>query len=184
MEQQQIFKHRLTGAIVLVALMVIFLPILFDGSGYEGLPHMDAKKKPAIVFEQYFPELVDEAKDIAPIATDDKDAGGKDIKEKPAQQSKPRSSERSVSRTPSAEDLQEMLWVVQLGVFSEKKRADEIEKQLRQKKFEKIYHKIVLVKGKSNYAVGLGPLGLDEAKHISKEVEAKLKITPYIKRDK
>ena len=52
-------KQRLLGAIVLVSMAVIFLPILFDGDGYRQLSNFEFNipEQPRISFDQNFREL-------------------------------------------------------------------------------------------------------------------------------
>ncbi len=178
MEAQEIFKHRLVGAIVLVALMVIFLPILFDGSGYQNLPHTAVGKKPQIVYEQYFPEIEEEMNDDKPPVRPPQTAADTAVaKEKQATVD---------AKKPAIEDLldKQGMWLVQLGVFGEKGGADKIEKQLRQNRFADVYRRQTTLKGKPVHAVGLGPFGLEKAERIADDVTAKMKIKPLIKRDK
>ncbi len=56
---EQHLKQRLLGAAVIVALGVIFLPVIFDGDGYRQLSNveLDVPEQPRISFEQNFPEL-------------------------------------------------------------------------------------------------------------------------------
>lgn len=57
MDQQ--LKQRLVGAITIVSLLVIFLPVIFDGSGYKQLLHLnlDTPAQPHLIIEQEFKEL-------------------------------------------------------------------------------------------------------------------------------
>lgn len=182
MEQQEIFKHRLVGAIVLVALMVIFLPILFDSSGRQDLPHMADGKKPQIVYEQYFPEI-EEQMAGEPLPSRQADAEpqpGSNISL--AEQGRSAADETN----PDGEDLldRQGKWLVQLGVFEDEGGADKIEKQLRRQDFADIYRRKTTLGGKPVHAVGLGPFELEKAEHIADDVATKLNIKPLIKRDK
>ena len=58
---EQRLKQRLLGAVVIVSLAAIFLPLVFDGEGYQQLSRVDleAPLSPRISFDQSFPELRD-----------------------------------------------------------------------------------------------------------------------------
>lgn len=58
---EQHLKQRILGAVVIVSLAAVFLPIVFDGEGYQQLSRvdLDAPLTPRISFDQSFPELRD-----------------------------------------------------------------------------------------------------------------------------
>ena len=52
-------KQRLIGAITIISLAVIFLPLIFDGSGDSDLPgvKLDVPARPQLIFDQHFTGL-------------------------------------------------------------------------------------------------------------------------------
>ena len=172
---EQAIKYRLTGAIILVSLMIIFLPLLFDGAGYEELPHIKGRSaaEPPIVFEQYFPNL--EQKAANPGAALEQDASPREKQEPdPAGHAAPDNEPGKAAPTPRQ-------WIVQAGVFLEQGNAEVLAAKLRDKQFKNIYMKMVEIDGKPAHAVRLGPFDEAEAQRIAEQVGRKLSINADVK---
>ena len=103
MEQQM--KQRLVGAVTLVSLGVIFLPMIFDGSGYDRLPDadFDIPAQPEMIFDQSFENLPARGEVSVKKLLEDIDV--RELPENPEQGA-------------AAAD-----WVVQAGVFSHENNA-------------------------------------------------------------
>jgi len=128
-------QQRIIGAIVLVALGVIFIPALLDGSGYKSR-HARSIEIPA---KPVFPAITQER--VAPVATplDTK------IAEQKQQQAK--------RKEPPA---QLKSWMLQVGTFGSKQNAVKYRDELRAKGHTT--HVIEdEVKGKTSYKVRIGP---------------------------
>lgn len=50
-------KRRLIGLITLISLAIIFLPMIFDGSGRDSLPDIHFDAPPKLIFDQHFEGL-------------------------------------------------------------------------------------------------------------------------------
>lgn len=128
-------QQRIVGAIVLVALGVIFIPALLDGSGYKSR-HNRSIEIPA---RPVFPPISQDR--VEPVAT----PLDKKITEQKQQQAK--------RKAPPAE-LQE--WMLQVGTFGNKDNATKYRDELRGKGFTT--HVIEdKAKGKTSYKVRIGP---------------------------
>lgn len=123
-------KKRLVGAIVLVALGVIFIPALLDGSGYKSR-HARSVDIPA---EPDFPSLSE--KKIKPIAT-------------PIDQKKKAKKKQSSSEPIRA-------WALQVGTFGDHSNALALRDKLR-KQGHTAYVESVKSGDKQSYRVRIGP---------------------------
>jgi len=135
----RVLQQRIIGAIVLVALGVIFIPALLDGSGYKSRHQkiVDIPSKPV------FPAA--DLQSVKPIPTPvdkKKQVVEKKKKEKP---SKPIQS-----------------WALQVGTFDNEKNALAFRDSLRKKKLT-AYVETAKVDGKESYRVRVGP-ELDRAR--------------------
>lgn len=151
-------KQRLVGAIVLIALAVIFLPMLLDGSGTPET--LDVKVRiperseaPESRFED--PEVAAELDEPA----EDNDTG----------------SEASGTVPDDAENGAEAAavtgWVVQVGSFSRESNALVLRDQLRDRDYDAF-----VKKGESDgdtmWRVRVGPVpGESEAREIAQQLE-------------
>lgn len=178
-------RQRLVGAVVLVALGVIFLPMLFDtpNRGWlgEDRPLMpdppkevqqlaEAARKPLPV-----PAPQEQGADATP-APDTKTpvtAGPKGVSSKPA-----------VSRPARAEtpDPQLATWAVQVGSFSTEENAVRLRDKLRKLGF-RAYTEVLEEDGKQVTRVRVGPeLDEDRAKKLREELKTKGKIDGIVVR--
>lgn len=156
-------KQRLVGAVVLVALAVIFIPMLLSGGREMEMP----------VFGSNVPERNAEIRSIKHI----------DIKEMQKTQSRPANSKKmpiakglpeseivnvpkptiieSITNAPSAEKekksiIKETVWAVQVGSFKNRKNALALKEKIHKKKLYAFVERVV----KNNttiYRVRVGP---------------------------
>jgi DedD protein len=148
-------KHRIIGAIILVALAVIFIPMLLD----ETQPPPDLKGAPEIPERPATPETKVVVRPVtSPDAKDKEKPGAEPAKEpakepradsggeafKPvapaadkaetkaatAQPSKPQKPEKA-EKTDKAEMTVAKGWVVQVGVYSNRDNAARVESRLK-----------------------------------------------------
>ena len=174
---KEVLKYRLTGAIVIVALMVIFLPIVFDGAGYKQLSKLQHPQtsKPAIVFDQHFPELKQKVitQQGIPLAVDEKPQISRLKKgeiESPSETTRPQ-------LPPSAKG-----WIVQTGVFSSKQNAESQKQALIKKGFSKVFYKQETLQGKIVYSVRSGPFEQSQAQNVSDKLLVTMQIKSHIKK--
>jgi DedD protein len=146
MTRQQ-FKRRLVGAIVLVSLAVIFLPMLLDRRANddqlgEVIPQRDIPPfdKPATR-----PSVEPDIQPIAPSPAPAASPAPAPTAAKPAPV--------SAGATGSAEPK---TWVVQVGSFAKSANAAKVADKLRAAGFDTVVDK-VKVKGQTLYRVQVGP---------------------------
>jgi DedD protein len=129
----QALKQRLVGAAVLIALGIIFLPALFNG----GRPHQtdftrDIPPKPDLA-----PITLGEPKPVPALASEPKTAAPQLYSLAP----KTADGEQAVLEKPAAHptlDKQGLpnAWVLQVGVFSETTKANNLKKSLQAKGYK------------------------------------------------
>ena len=152
-------KYRIVGATVLLALAVIFVPMILDGSGQETVTkmEMDIPPEPTLIFSD---EKVIEDKAPAPefsnTSSPEKTEPVLNIEDDVV-------AENSVAKDVSS-NLQ--AWIVQVGAFGEKEKAVALKDKLIAAKFDALVEA-----GKSNnksvYRVKVGPvLTQDEATKV------------------
>ena len=129
-------QQRLVGAIVLVALGVIFIPALLDGSGYKSrhARSVEIPQRPA-----FAPLSQDRVKPI-PTPVD-----------KALEQVKQQAKAKAVDKPENLKS-----WMLQVGSFSSRNNADKYRDELRKKG----YTAQVIPessKGKTIYTVRIGP---------------------------
>ena len=175
-----LLKQRLVGAIVLVALGVIFIPILLEGPGKDLVPEMEplpelTRQRTSIELGQ-FPDAgeVPAEADVAVIQADTEqtDTEQTNIQVPPAPdevatpelQPKAESLPIPVSTQPAAKAKPEPEkpagplgnWVVQMGSFSSEQNALSLRDKLREAGFVTQVEK-VHVKDKLHFRVRVGP---------------------------
>lgn len=190
-------KQRLVGAAVLVALAVIFLPMLFDGSGArehlnEGIEIPAKPEAPESRLERDIPDDGGEADASdttdtveATLATDEFAADGADdpptedatAATTEAPDSPPTSEPPADGDEPAADaaaadpgDIDEG-WIVQVGSFRRETNALVLRDRLRQEGFdaraERVEHD-----GGTLWRVRLGPVaGRDEGEALKERIE-------------
>lgn len=181
-----LLKQRLVGAVVLVALGVIFIPMLLEGPDRNQVPEMEA-----------LPELYDTDKmqplESFPAADDLPDEPELSVLVESPEQVPEGSSESAqvevadegavapippVAEVPpkTAEPGPLGNWVVQVGSFSDQQKAVTLRDKLRNGGFATQVEK-VRVEGKTFFRVRVGPyLERAEAEQIQKRVDDKFKL--------
>lgn len=156
---EKVLQQRLVGAIALVALGVIFIPVLLDGSGYKSRHErtVEIPDKPS------FPPL-SQVK-VKPIATPiDKRKKAVDKKKK-SEPSKPIQS-----------------WALQVGTFSKKSNANAFRDKLR-KAGHSAYVESSKSDGKTTYRVRIGP-ELEKARldKLKTRLKKEMKVDAFVVR--
>jgi len=163
-----LLKQRLVGAIVLVALGVIFIPVLLDGPDQTLVPEMEALPEP--IDQQLHkpldafpaPNAIPEEPQRSIVMTDPEP--------EPASETRPEEASAPVQPVKQPEPLsppavaeQKPLkpgplasWVVQAGSFSSEQNALRLRDKLREAAFVTQVEK-ARVGGKSHYRVRVGP---------------------------
>lgn len=175
---ETLMKQRLIGAVVLIALAVIFVPMLLDGSGRKESAVVEAELSlapPKFDFESKLPDP--EQLDSLPVA---ERKGEPQVAAVPA--GKTESAEQAAIPPPEPEVLEAAAskitpnpslsaWAVQVAAFEEKGKALALQKKLMAgdlpaftEKFEK--------KGKVLYRVKAGPeLKRENADRLRAKIE-------------
>jgi len=182
-------KQRLVGAVVLVSLAVIFIPMLLDGGDDGGMPAFGSNipEKPDYHFEpleiplervepipEEKPRLVEKA-EPKPAAkpsgpAPEKKAPAKPLVNKePAQTPPKQSTKQAVEQEPAA-------WVVQVGSFSNDENALRLRDKLRNKGYKAFVEKLKTEHG-SIYRVRIGPeLKREDAEAKLESLQREMKI--------
>ncbi len=149
-------KQRILGAIVLVALGVIFIPALLDGSGYRSRESHSIE----IPVPPAFPPLSQTRLEPVPTPVDEK------IKQVITQEKK-----------QAAEPVQ--AWALQVGTFSSRENADSFAKSLQ--KEGHAYVEEDKIDGKQVYRVRIGPeLDRSRLEKLKTRLKAERKINAFI----
>lgn len=201
--QEKSLKQRLIGAIVLVALAVIFIPMLLDGGNGEkgvtfgtNIPNKPSDQREVRVLKlEDLPQpparqtpgrsLID--KDLkAPPPGGPVSSGPKaDTAVKPPTKAAPAKSSESKGKPPAKSNAVAApnAWVVQVGSFSHQKNALTLRDQLRRKHFPAF---VDAVNGPDGiiYRVQVGPeVRRTDAealqKHLAEYVKAKTLVVPH-----
>ncbi len=177
------FKQRMIGAIVLIALGVIFIPILLNGESDDDMPiyggniperhESITNMKPLNLTSNIAPPesteietiVVDE---LSPEIVSNNTKHEKSPKEKSAVESpqviklpvKPTAAEKSTN----TKNITVTAWVIQVGSFSSKKNAMALRNKLRKKKYH-AFVEAVKKKSELSYRVRIGP----EVKKVTAE---------------
>ena len=128
-------KQRLIGAIVIIAIAVILIPMILDGSGRRGSiePNVKMPPEPEFTFESDLPSTTQ--LDELPVSREP------DIKPRPAEEEvqtrTPRNADQAVANqvveaTADHVEADPSLasWVVQIGAFGEKSKALALQERL------------------------------------------------------
>lgn len=200
MEDNQL-KQRVVGAIVLVSLAVIFIPMILSGSdpASSGLSSSIIPQKPEHDFVSRIIPIERQAPDVAaapapemaakpdskqaPVVKSAAKVDSKPVLTPPAA-SKPRTETKTAKKTvsntaaTSASDSPPVVrkgleaWVVQVGSFSSKENAFGLRDKLRGKGFPSAFVDSIHEKDKTTYRVRIGP---EVKKTESEETLARLK---------
>jgi DedD protein len=171
-------RHRIVGAIILVSLAVIFLPMILDERKQPSLginqiseiPRPSAKTavSAALSASNDAPQAIVATRVAQPPS--DKDASEKTVYRLPSQDKK-----TEVTRTESVEKG----WFVQVGTFSNSDNARQLADKLKQDGFAVQLENIRLAKGKA-VRVRVGPFLEDNAKVAQLNIEKSVGIKGVI----
>ena len=195
-------KQRLIGAVVIIALAVIFVPMLFDGSGRKESSMVEEELSlapPKFNFESQLPDAeqleslpaaekdpvpqavtADPVSEPTPVSVP---AGKPDKAEKPVvQESKPEPEPEPQPEPvkPTASQIESVpslgAWAVQVAAFEEKSTALALQKKLTDGKFSAFTEKLEKG-GKVLYRVKAGPeLKRENAHQLRAKIEKELGI--------
>jgi DedD protein len=177
-------KQRLVGAVVLVSLAIIFIPMMLDGGERSSMPIFGSNipTKPDIQFEpleiplqpvapiaEERPVLIDKPEPAptkpAPAPTKPKPLS----KQESAPTAKPAPAKPATDTAPDA-------WVVQVGSFSQSSNALALRDKLRAKGFTAFVEKLKSDSG-TVYRVRIGPeLKREKAEELRKRLKSKLRM--------
>jgi len=182
-------KQRLVGAVVLVSLAVIFIPMLLDGDKHSTMPMFGSNipDKPDYKFEpldiplQPVPAIPEERPVLIdkPEAPPVQEAKSPEKAEKPTAPS-PASTSADKAETGSTKSAGGTAWVVQVGSFSRSENALALRDKLRTHGFTAFVER---VKGgdASIYRVRVGPeLKRENAEKALKQLQQKMKLKGII----
>lgn len=166
-------KQRLVGAVVLVSLAVIFIPMLLDGGDEGGMPMFGSNipDKP----DYHFEPLDIPLEPVEPIAADkpllvEKPEPAAEPEPEPGPQAAPVTPEPDVPPQQSAQSAEpeapapatpdtaqeSVAWVVQVGSFSRSENALALRDKLRGAGFTAFVEKLI-IDDANVYRVRIGP---------------------------
>lgn len=172
-------KQRIVGAVVLVALAVIFIPMLLSGDRDEGMSIVESNIPPR-------PENVERVKtlDIEPEQPPPAESMPRQPVDEhtPASSTDSESADQAPESAPAADtdtdtqDTDGKAWAVQVGSFSKQSNALGLRDKLRKGGYPAFVEKVSTSKGVV-YRVRVGPeVRRDKAEALQKELLAKLKL--------
>lgn len=155
---EKTLQQRLVGAVVLVALGVILVPALLDGSGYKSRHDRDIEipdkpEFPTLEEVQAPPEVI-----AAPV----------DIRAEKVEQ------EKQQEKKDTAQPIQS--WTLQVGTFSQESNATTFSESLRKEGYQ-AYSDSSGTGGNKIYRVYIGP---ELEKDQLEKIQAKLKVEKKI----
>ncbi len=181
-----LLKQRLVGAIVLVALGVIFVPMILEGPNRTLVPEMQALPEPqdpmiSAPLESFpAPDAIPVEPDTSIVPAEPKPAAVSEAPAEPAQPvTEPEPEPEPVVAEPEPENKPAKSgplgsWVVQMGSFSSEQNALHLRDRLRNNGFATQVVK-ARIDGKSRFRVRVGPfLERDDAEQSRKRIQDKL----------
>jgi DedD protein len=182
------FKQRIVGAIVLVALAVIFIPMLLPGHRDIGftdsgspIPPKPAELENLKVLELEKPQPAPPPREIVRTPIDERspstpavevestseDKTPLPVETKPAPSTN--QAEQPAASTPKA-------WAVQVGSFTQRDNAMRLRDQLRRKRYKAFVEQISSA-DRTFYRVRVGPeVSRNKAAALQKELQTKMKL--------
>ena len=187
------FKQRIIGAIVLVALAVIFIPILLPGHRDFGFtdtatdshtPPKPAELENIKVLELEKPVPAPAPREVIRTPIDERSPPApKTELETPVVEQKPVSTDTKPTPPPVSQETKSdtattpKAWVVQVGSFGQRENALRLRDQLRKKGYKTFVEQISTA-DKTFYRVRVGPVVTrDNAVALQKELQAKAKLS-------
>lgn len=159
----QKLKQRLVGAVVLISLAVIFIPVILEGPDDEWTPRVQEIPVPPQIEYQTEVELPvpDESPAPAPETTTPAEAPTQeahtgDIPPPPAQQPAPVQTEPVAEQPPAEAEAPAGSWVIQVGSFSQQLNASGLRDRLKKTGYNSRLQEIASGNGKA-WRVLVGP---------------------------
>lgn len=173
---EQKLKERLVGASVIIAIGVVVIPMLLDGSGERQLknipplPEQSVVSKPGFIQPESLPIPAPELAEVvtptpapghenAPSQDGVKDAATSRPEEKtvpPA--ASVQSTPEPASNPPAIVEEKLQAWVVQVGSFTDEAKAQSLRDELRKGSYKAFLEKIQGRSGQAMYRVRVGPV--------------------------
>lgn len=181
-------KKRLVGAIVLVALAVIFLPMLLDGSKRSGIPMFGSNVPPRPDYQTQTLDIplevpaAEEGEEQTRVIDSPPPAEpAPDKPAKPAASAPPKPAPKPtppVTTPPSGEHA----WAVQVGSFSRSDNALALRDKLRGRDYPAFVEEVVVGSDKT-YRVRIGPLlQREEAEQLQAKLAKEQKLDGLVVR--
>jgi DedD protein len=183
---EQKLKERLVGAAVLVAVAVIFIPVIFTESPEtEVISGSNIPEKPETNFNSRIVPVI-ESNDKAPlepiIRKDDdliieqKVVAEKVISDRETKAEKETSEKKSTTESDVKSTVGVSAWIVQLGSFTDEGNAQSLNKKLREAGYPAFVEPLKK-NGKFSYRVRVGPeIKRSEADKLLKKLKEKMKL--------
>lgn len=162
-------KQRLIGAIVLLIMGVIFIPLLLDGAGHNARFSRDFEipAEPEIKIKSW-----DELKEIPANSVPSKAATKLKKPDSKKQAAVSKQTKPGLSAEQKADPRAKLkAWVLQLGSFGQQTNAQVLQDRLRAKGYRAFIVKSKNA-GKTRYKVRIGPdLDREKAEKIAKQLK-------------
>ncbi|MFT5426597.1 MAG: DedD protein [Gammaproteobacteria bacterium] len=201
---EQKLKERLVGAAVLVAIAVIFIPIILtDSPETESISGSNIPEKPETTFNSRIIPVIEDGAKILSNTTEDMKLEPKDIEPKDIESEKIQEKniqdiivEKVVSDNEKVSSKKEAVknevqnevkndvkvdvglsaWIVQLGSFSDEENAESLNEKLRKEGYPAFVEPLKK-NGKMSYRVRVGPeIKRSEADLLLKRLKEKMKL--------
>ena len=182
------FKQRIVGAIVLVALAVIFIPMLLPGHRDIGftdngspIPPKPAELENLKVLELEKPQPAPAPREIVRTPIDERspETPAGEVESPSAEKTPPPEevlAEPKTNQATQTDATTPKAWAVQVGSFTQRENAMRLRDQLRSKKYKAFVEQISSA-GKTFYRVRVGPeVSRDKAEALQKELQSKMKL--------
>ena len=184
------FKQRLVGAIVLVALAVIFIPMILPGhrelgfgNGGSPIPSKPAELENLKVLELEKPQPAPAPREVVRTPIDERSPETPPpppAEDKPAAQEQTQVAEETLppatTNTDKTAATPPKAWAVQVGSFTQRDNAMKLRDKLRGKGYKAFVEQISSA-GKTFYRVRVGPeISRDKAEALQKELQTKMKL--------
>ena len=149
-------QQRLAGVVTISALAIIFLPLVFDGSGYEQMPavNLDIPAQPEVIIDQRF--------DVLPAAGTD---GLKRLHEE--------IDLNTLTQDPAPKAAAVVRWTVQTGAFADEENARNQVQILKEKGYEADYRSVAQTDGE-RFLVEIGPGDKQKIQRLADELKSHL----------
>lgn len=159
----QKLKQRLVGAVVLISLAVIFIPIILEGPDDEWTPRVQEIPVPPQIEYQAEVELPvpDEQPALAPETTAPAEAPAPEaptavVPSPPAEQPAPDRPEPVAEQPPARAKVPAGSWFIQVGSFSQQLNASGLRDRLKKTGYNSRLQEIAAANGKV-WRVLVGP---------------------------